>query len=179
MLGIKVRAKNVTNHKMWRKSRKFSNKRFCVHQSCLFNQKRSKTKRWSIFNEFPALWLQNHRSKKILFVTNMSEEAQKVYSNKNDSTSQPESSVAKDERGSVAGPVWKLKRHPDTLSPISEIALTLEESSLATPTTTKPKSRRGIEGLNVTDAWKTKEKFNWVWNRKRRAQQKDDHVPDT
>lgn len=82
----------------------------------------------------------------------MNEETQKDSNNKNDSTSQPEPSATKDERGSVAGPVWKLKRHPDTLSPISEIALTLEESSLATPTTTKPKSRRGIEVVDVTAA---------------------------
>lgn len=47
------------------------------------------------------------------------------------------------DRSAVAGPVWELKKKPLTLlSPISEIALTLGDTSIATPTTTKSKSSR-------------------------------------
>jgi hypothetical protein len=54
---------------------------------------------------------------------------------------QPESD---DCRTSTAGPVWQLRdqatvQSASVLSPISEIAMTLGESSIATPTTRKPK----------------------------------------
>lgn len=46
-------------------------------------------------------------------------------------------------RSSVAGPVWQLREQPPSiLSPISEIAMTLGESSIATPTTRKPKTSK-------------------------------------
>lgn len=48
-----------------------------------------------------------------------------------------------DDRISVAGPVWQLKNQPTKLlSPVSEIALTLNVTSIATPTTTKQKTSR-------------------------------------
>lgn len=56
-------------------------------------------------------------------------------------TQSSEKNGSKDER--TACPVWKLKILPEVeLSPISEIAITLGESSIATPTTTKPKMPR-------------------------------------
>lgn len=77
----------------------------------------------------------------------MSEEAREMPDNKQDTTTtathSSQQNEKKDERISVAGPVWKLKTMPEVqLSPISEIAMTLGESSIATPTTTKPKMSR-------------------------------------
>lgn len=76
------------------------------------------------------------------------EEARESPDNKQDpttttTTQSSQMNEKKDERTSIAGPVWKLKALPEfQLSPISEIALTLGESSIATPTTTKPKMSR-------------------------------------
>lgn len=62
---------------------------------------------------------------------------------KSASVSTPETCGSKNERGFVAGPVWKLKSMPiSQLSPISEIALTFGESSISTPTTAKLKKSR-------------------------------------
>lgn len=48
-------------------------------------------------------------------------------------------------RSSIAGPVWQLRGQASStaaLSPVSEIAQTLGESSIATPTTAKPKKSK-------------------------------------
>lgn len=60
-----------------------------------------------------------------------------------DSDTNPEPQEQEIDRTVVAGPVWHLKNKPLTLlSPISEIALTLGGTSIATPTTAKSKSSR-------------------------------------
>lgn len=60
--------------------------------------------------------------------------------------------MSADARCTIAGPVWELKtKEKSQLSPISEIALTFEETYIATPTTTKPNASRVGEFLRLSE----------------------------